>query len=202
MPVAAVIFGGRPRVISGSSTAYFGTSVRSMTAYLWWVSSSVMTAAIVVSEPVPAVVGTAMKGGSFFSTRSRPAILPTGLFGRTTRAAAALAESIGEPPPMAMKPSQPFSTYMARTFSTVLTRGLASTSANMTHGMPALSRAAVTIGASFLPTLGPVTMMGLVTFSFFRISGIFSALPMPETWIGLRQCRKCPPMLKKNWYTR
>ena len=60
MPVVEVIFGGSSRVISGSSTAYLGIRCRSIRAYLWWVSLSVMTAAMVVSEPVPAVVGTAI----------------------------------------------------------------------------------------------------------------------------------------------
>ena len=65
-----------------------------------------MTAAIVVSEPVPAVVGTATKGGSLRPTLKRPAMSPICLSGRTISAAAAFAASIGEPPPIARKPLQ------------------------------------------------------------------------------------------------
>lgn len=64
MPVVAVVRGGRPTVSSGSRMAYSGMSLRSMSAYLWCVSLSVMTAAIVVSLPVPDVVGMATIGGT------------------------------------------------------------------------------------------------------------------------------------------
>ena len=88
-------------------------------AYLWCVSASVMTAAMVVSEPVPAVVGTATKGGSFLPTLNSPAMSPSVFFGQAVSAAAALAASMGEPPPMARKPSQPCSSYSFFTLCTV-----------------------------------------------------------------------------------
>ena len=79
------------------------------------------------SLPVPDVVGTATIGATFIMTFIRPAIFPIGVLGLATRAAAALAASMGEPPPIARKPSQPFSRYCARIASTVFTEGFAST---------------------------------------------------------------------------
>ena len=130
MPVVAVVRGGRPTVSSGSRMAYSGMSLRSMSAYLWCVSLSVMTAAIVVSLPVPDVVGMATIGGTVLPTRMTPAMSLQLFFGQATRAAAPLVASIGLPPPRATKPLQPVSTYCARIFSTVVTEGLASTSLN------------------------------------------------------------------------
>ena len=63
MPVVAVTKGGRPVVSSGSRMAYLGMMAGSLMEALWWVAESVMTAATVVSEPVPAVVGTAKNRG-------------------------------------------------------------------------------------------------------------------------------------------
>ena len=63
MPVVAVVYGGRPTVSSGSRTAYLGIRKGSLMAALRWVAESVMTAATVVSEPAPEVVGMATKGG-------------------------------------------------------------------------------------------------------------------------------------------
>ena len=82
---------------------------RSIIAYLWLVSQSVITAATVVSLPVPAVVGIAMRGGMGRPTFKSPASCVSFLLGLAHSAAAAFAASIGEPPPRAMKPSQPFS---------------------------------------------------------------------------------------------
>ena len=82
---------------------------RSMMAYLWFVSLSVMTAATVVSLPVPEVVGMAIIGGMGRPTFKSPASCVSCLSGLAHSAAAALAASMGEPPPRAMKPLQPFS---------------------------------------------------------------------------------------------
>ena len=60
--------GGKPIVKAGSNTAYLGLKHGSEIAFFSCVSGSVTTAATVVSEPVPAVVGTAKKGGSFLLT--------------------------------------------------------------------------------------------------------------------------------------
>lgn len=65
IPVVAVMNGGRLNVTLGSSTAYRGISGKSLMAYLCRVSASTITAASVVSLPVPAVVGTAIRSGSF-----------------------------------------------------------------------------------------------------------------------------------------
>ena len=91
----------------GSSTAYRGISGKSLMGYLCLVPLSTITAASVVSLPVPAVVGTAMSTGSFFHTRRMPFIWATVLSGRTSRHAAALAVSMGAPPPRPMKLSHP-----------------------------------------------------------------------------------------------
>lgn len=66
IPVVAVTAGGSPLVTSGSRTAYLGMSTKSLMGYLCRVRLSVMTAANVVSLPVPAVVGMAMSKGGFF----------------------------------------------------------------------------------------------------------------------------------------
>ena len=73
-----------------------------MMGYLWWAWLSVMTAARVVSLPVPAVVGTAMRRGRRRWTFRRPRIWGTLCRGFATRAPAALAQSMEEPPPKAM----------------------------------------------------------------------------------------------------
>ena len=61
-----------------------------------------MTAARVVSLPVPAVVGTATSSGRRLWTCSRPFIWLTLWRGLTIRAPAAFAQSMAEPPPKAM----------------------------------------------------------------------------------------------------
>ena len=76
-------------------------------AYLWRVLASVITAARVVSLPVPAVVGTAIKSGSFFRTFKIPASFPRGFPGLTIQMPAALAQSMLDPPPKPMMQSQP-----------------------------------------------------------------------------------------------
>ena len=68
------------------------------------------TAAMVVSEPEPAVVGTAKNGGSFLRTRRVPPICAILWRGLTTRAPAAFAQSITEPPPKATMPLHLLST--------------------------------------------------------------------------------------------
>ena len=74
MPVVAVINGGRLKVTFGSRTAYLGIRGKSLIAYLYLVSASVITAARVVSLPVPAVVGMAIRSGSFLCTFRMPFI--------------------------------------------------------------------------------------------------------------------------------
>ena len=59
MPVAAVTPGGRPSVSLGSRATAAGSSLGSMMEIFTPACSSDTTAAIVTSDPVPAVVGTA-----------------------------------------------------------------------------------------------------------------------------------------------
>ena len=113
MPVVEVMCGGSPAVKAGSRTAYFGLKHGSAIAFFSCVSGSVTTAAKVISEPVPAVVGTAKNGGSFFPTLRYPLIFLTDCLGLTTLAPAAFAQSIGEPPPKAIMPWQLFFKYIS-----------------------------------------------------------------------------------------
>ena len=63
IPVAAVALGGRLSMSLGSKIAASGI-IRSLTrASFRWLALSVMTAYSVTSEPVPAVVGSAIKYG-------------------------------------------------------------------------------------------------------------------------------------------
>ena len=62
-----------------------------------------MTAARVVSLPVPAVVGTQISSGSFFHIFKIPSILDNGLLGRASLAPTALAQSMLDPPPNPIK---------------------------------------------------------------------------------------------------
>ena len=68
-----------------------------------------MTAAMVVSLPVPAVVGTAMNRGSLPNTFNTPRILLSVRLGFIISAPAPFAQSIAEPPPTAIRQSQPCS---------------------------------------------------------------------------------------------
>ena len=60
------------KVTAGSSTAQRGMRVKSFIVYLCFFSVSVMTAVMVVSLPVPAVVGMAIRVGMRRSTRKSP----------------------------------------------------------------------------------------------------------------------------------
>lgn len=65
LPVVAVSMGGR-RASFGIEHGVSGMSAKSLMGYLWRAAGSVITAARVVSLPVPAVVGTAMSSGVRF----------------------------------------------------------------------------------------------------------------------------------------
>ena len=62
MPVPAVSLGGRPTVSSGSAMTIDGIILGWKITFLVCVSWLVITEARPVSEPVPAVVGTAIEG--------------------------------------------------------------------------------------------------------------------------------------------
>ena len=113
MPVAAVMRGGSVRVMRGSSTAASGSRLPEMNSIFSARASSRTTATAVASEPVPAVVGTAMNGTCaprgmasqpISSLRSRA---PCAITMHTP-----LAVSSTEPPPTATTLSHPLSRYV------------------------------------------------------------------------------------------
>ena len=65
MPVAAVIFDGSPIVKTGSSMTIEGKNLGWKIIFFTPVSSFKITDARPVSDPVPAVVGTAIMGAIF-----------------------------------------------------------------------------------------------------------------------------------------
>ena len=72
IPVIAVTNGGQVRVISGSSRAKSAVALGlMMTSFLCWAGSA-MTLLMVISAPVPAVVGMATTGAAAFGTLSMP----------------------------------------------------------------------------------------------------------------------------------
>lgn len=95
--------------------------------YLCFAPLSVMTAANVVSLPVPAVVSTAMSRGNFLQMRSNPFILWIGLLGFTIQAPVTLAQSMAEPPPKAMIAFVPLSRYSVLASSILVMVGFATT---------------------------------------------------------------------------
>ena len=109
MPVPAVIVGGMPTVSSGSQIVTFGIISGWKMTFLVCVASCVMTPARPTSEPVPAVVGTAMTGAMPFGS-ARVHQSPTSSkshIGRVCPAmkAMTLPASSAEPPPKATTPS-------------------------------------------------------------------------------------------------
>ena len=108
MPVPAVTPAGRPRVSSGSMSATQAAMLGvPPTLNLIFRSGSVMTAQSVTSLPVPAVVGTAIRGGILEWISSRPHSYWTMLPPWTAATPIPLAVSIELPPPIATSPSQP-----------------------------------------------------------------------------------------------
>lgn len=89
MPVSAVTTGGTLTVSTGSSTAASGSSPSSTRGYLTSLTLSVMTAKRLTSEPVPLVVGMAVKSTSRISRCL------------AAKNRMALAASMAEPPPKA-----------------------------------------------------------------------------------------------------
>ena len=65
---------GMPTVSSGSQIVTFGIIAGWKMTFLVWVSSCVMTPARPTSEPVPAVVGTAMTGAMPVRVGARPPV--------------------------------------------------------------------------------------------------------------------------------
>ena len=110
MPVAAVIAGGRSNVSSGSANTHFARSCGEKMIFLTCVASSETTAERPTSDPVPAVVGSAMKYGS-----GRPIGRTSGWSHAYSRmspgwlaiSAMALATSSAAPPPRPITASAP-----------------------------------------------------------------------------------------------
>ena len=71
-PVIAVMNGGHVRVMSGSSSAKSAVALGLMMTSLRCWTGSAMTLLIVISAPVPAVVGIATTGAAFLGTLSIP----------------------------------------------------------------------------------------------------------------------------------
>ena len=109
MPVAAVMRGGKPTVNSGSEITTAGSIFGWKMIFLTWVASSRITEARPTSEPVPAVVGTAMVCAipatvTRVYQSSRSSKSHNGLFCPTINAMV-LPTSNALPPPNAMMPS-------------------------------------------------------------------------------------------------
>jgi len=113
MPLAADTFGGQLTVSTGSTRATSGPKNGLLTPCFTLSFSLAKMATLVTSEPVPAVVGTAITGRPFFSTMSMPTKSSTVLPG-PGRMATILAVSMAEPPPKATMASYlPFSANLA-----------------------------------------------------------------------------------------
>ena len=112
-----------------------GTSLGSSSCFLLWVAESEMIAATVVSLPVPAVVGTAIRGRGRRRTFSIPA-RASALVWLATAAATALAVSITDPPPTATTASQPEQAFLAS--ATMAKVGSGCTPSNTAYSTPAL----------------------------------------------------------------
>ena len=145
-----------------------------------------MTAASVTSEPVPAVVGTARRSGSFLWILSIPLIFPTGRSLFTARAPATLAQSMTEPPPMARIASQPDTKKHSAAASTSATVGSGDTPVYSTVRMPASSHCARS-GAIVPRRIVPGVVMTCTAFipCAFNNSGILVIHPSPCTSVCL-----------------
>ncbi len=109
MPTAAVRPGGRPTVRAGSAITSRGIMAGWKMMRFSWAASSLITLARPTSEPVPAVVGTAMTG-SIFAGSARRKLSPMSSKshkGRSWKVAKAmvLPASKALPPPNATTPS-------------------------------------------------------------------------------------------------
>ena len=147
MPAPTVTFAGRPTVSSGSQITICGIIFGWKITFLVWVVSSVITPARPTSEPVPAVVGTAMIGampeGSARVHQSP--ISSKSHIGRLCPAmkATTLPQSSAEPPPKAMTPSLPLSRRTFSPSSTFAATGLAWTRSNSVTLSPSAASCAM-----------------------------------------------------------
>ncbi len=131
MPVAAVRAPGMDTCNSGSTRASLGKSVDPAVPFLAFcpADSKLNTAALVTSEPVPAVVGMATRGGRGL-VKARPVPMKSSIgLPSATETPMPLAQSMGLPPPKARIESQPSCLNDAAPLATVAMLGSASASA-------------------------------------------------------------------------
>ncbi len=197
IPVVDVILGGSPFVMTGSRSAYFGPRQKSIMVNLSLVFSSTMTAAMVVSDPVPDVVGQAMKRGSFPNTFKMPFMLLKVRLGFKILAPAALAQSMADPPPMAMRQSHPVSRYSFAASSAFCMVGFTTVSLYTSYSRPLASRASLTGSTSPHATMPlSVTMRGFFLFSLMSASAASAQL---RSLLGFLYGKKGIATWKTNW---
>ena len=139
------------------------------------------------------MVGTAAKGTILLRTLKRPFICSKVRSGLASRAAAALAASMGEPPPMATILSQPSARNCSTSCSTVSVFGLAVTEENTLHAV-SFSVMAINSGAAHWRRLA--TIIGFLHPASAKSSGSLPRLPGPVTRSGFRQGSNSAPKAK------
>ena len=152
-------------------------------------SELVITLARPTSEPVPAVVGTAITGAmvSALARVHQSPISSKSQIGRVCPAmnAITLPRSSAEPPPKAMTPSKPPSRYIVTPASAFLSVGFASTSENNAAPRPAsFISASVRWVISLSANPRSVTSSGLAIPADWQTSPISLMRPAPKR-IGL-----------------
>ena len=196
-PVIAVTAGGRPSVKSASSTATSGNSTGEDTPALV-VSPVVITATGVTSEPVPAVVGTSIRG------KRGPSVLPTpynwaSAWLPPNNTATTLATSIELPPPTAITPSTPWLLPKSAAVSTVASGGSSRTWSNNTASMPSPESAFSTGGTRPIAiNPGSVTISGRLIPRLRHWFANCKALPDPlmiwRTVLNSKPCMLTTPV--------
>ena len=146
MPVMAVDLGGSPRVSSGSRMAREPRQTGETTlSFLFW-ETQLMTHMLVVSEPVPAVVGTNTMGSPGRRPLGTPKYCRMG-GGLLISTLTPLAVSMEEPPPMATMTSQPAVRAISAACSTISSGGSGTTSSKQTVSMLDMCRFSTMGGA-------------------------------------------------------
>mmetsp|Transcript_72304 Transcript_72304/g.172674 ORF Transcript_72304/g.172674 Transcript_72304/m.172674 type:complete len:216 (+) Transcript_72304:1029-1676(+) len=168
-----------------------GTRPGSASMIFFFASGRLMTAATVVSEPVPAVVGIATMGGSlrpvtpYQVTWSMPSMSSRSLSGLAMSAPIALAQSMGEPPPREMRLSQPDSLKSFVPSRTSCLDGFGCTWSKTVYRIPAASSPSVQSFAHPRRTRSAsVTSKGLLTPSCRSTSASWLRLPSPLRTLG------------------
>ncbi len=145
MPVSAVISGGRPITITGSSMATSGMDSGVPRPSLRPSTVSVNTMAQVASDPVPLVVGIAISLALSLKLNVSAGERASGSrSGLASNKIMALAASMTEPPPTPITQSGWNLATAAPPFLIVMREGSGSTSSNTSHFLPAASSWSVT----------------------------------------------------------